>query len=99
MELERTKAVYTYRTATTITNVLSYMTITEYKYLSLEQRKQFLDQGWVRIPKAVPPENIARFTEDVWIRLGYDPDDKSTWTKEKVRRQPVPGPKRELNMH
>lgn len=43
-----------------------------------------MDHGWIRIEGAVPKENIARFTQDVWVRLGYDPNDKSTWIKEKV---------------
>ena len=61
------------------------MAITEYKYLSEEQRAHFLKHGWVRIPDAVPKENIEKFTEHVWVRLGYDPEDRSTWDKEKVR--------------
>lgn len=47
-------------------------------------RKQFLEKGWVKIENAVPLENIKRFSEDIWIRLGYDPNDKTTWIKEKV---------------
>ena len=61
------------------------MLASDYKFLSVEQRKHFLEHGWIRIPKAVSPGYIQRFTEDVWIRLGYDPDDKATWKKEKVR--------------
>ena len=64
------------------------MAITEYKYLSAEQREHFLAHGWVRVPKAVRPEYLRAFTENVWVRLGYDPDDKSTWDKEKVRLRP-----------
>lgn len=52
--------------------------------LSAEQRQHFLDHGWVRIPKAISPEMIDRFAGNVWIRLGYDKDDKSTWTREMV---------------
>ncbi|KAI0041388.1 hypothetical protein FA95DRAFT_1565428 [Auriscalpium vulgare] len=48
------------------------------------QRAQFLEHGWVRIEGGVPPANIAHFSENVWVRLGYDPDDKSTWQKEKI---------------
>ena len=66
------------------------MAITEYKYLTLEQREHFLAHGWVRIPRAVREEYLKAFTENVWVRLGYDPDDKSTWTKEKVRVLPRP---------
>jgi len=69
------------------------MAITEYKYLSTEQRAHFLEHGWVRIPQGVPKENIDKFTENVWVRLGYDPEDKSTWDKEKIhmpRHQEIP---------
>ncbi|KAJ3477671.1 hypothetical protein NLI96_g10305 [Meripilus lineatus] len=52
--------------------------------LSSEQREHFLEHGWLKVSKAVPPENIRRFTEDVWVRLGYDPDDQTTWTQEKI---------------
>ena len=61
------------------------MAITKYQYLTPEQREHFLQHGWIKIPKAVKEEYLKAFTENVWIRLGYDPDDKSTWTKEKVR--------------
>ena len=60
------------------------MAIAEYKYLTPEQREHFLQHGWVKIPKAVKEEYLKAFTENVWVRLGFDPDDKSTWTKEKV---------------
>ncbi|KAF8584672.1 hypothetical protein K439DRAFT_1633385 [Ramaria rubella] len=53
--------------------------------LTDEQRTHFLEHGWLRIPKAVPPEHIARFVGDVWIRLGYDREDPSTWVEEKFR--------------
>lgn len=60
------------------------MAISEYKYLTPEQREHFLEHGWVQIPKAVKEEHRRAFTENVWVRLGYDPEDKSTWAKEKV---------------
>ncbi|EJF60388.1 hypothetical protein BD309DRAFT_868296 [Dichomitus squalens] len=60
------------------------MAITEYKYLTPEQREHFLEHGWVKIPKAVKAEYVKAFTENVFVRLGYDPEDKSTWTKEKI---------------
>ncbi|THH08899.1 hypothetical protein EW146_g8844 [Bondarzewia mesenterica] len=52
--------------------------------LTPEQREQFLAHGWIRIEGGVPKENIERFLENVWVRLGYDPDEKSTWLKEKI---------------
>ena len=60
------------------------MAITEYKHLTPEQREHFLEHGWIRVPKAVKEEYLKAFTENVWVRLGYDPEDKSTWTKEKA---------------
>ena len=65
------------------------MAITEFRYLSPEQRTHFLEHGWVRIPKAVREEHLKAFTENVWVRLGYDPGDRTTWTKEKVRYNPI----------
>ena len=49
-----------------------------------EMRQHFLEKGWIKIENATSMENIKRFSDDVWIRLGYDPNDKSTWEKEKV---------------
>ncbi|KAH8073008.1 hypothetical protein BXZ70DRAFT_964092 [Cristinia sonorae] len=69
------------------------MNITEYKHLSANQRAHFLEHGWVRIPQGVPEENIDNFMENVWVRLGYDPNDMSTWEKEKIhmpRHREVP---------
>lgn len=81
----------TYSTAATA------MAVSEYKHLTPEQREHFLQHGWVKIPKAVKEEYLKAFTENVWVRLGYDPEDKSSWTKEKVGvlrsqlRNDVPG--------
>ncbi|OCH88280.1 hypothetical protein OBBRIDRAFT_96845 [Obba rivulosa] len=69
------------------------MATKEFKHLTPEQREHFLEHGWVKIPKAVLEEHLTRFTENVWVRLGYDPDDKSTWQKEKIhmpRHREVP---------
>ncbi len=66
------------------------MAATEYKHLTPEQREQFLQHGWVKIPKAVKEEHLRAFTENVWVRLGYDPEDKSSWTKEKVALYAAP---------
>ena len=32
----------------------------------------------------MPEEHLQRFADDVWVRLGYNPEDKTTWEKEKV---------------
>ncbi|KAF8583488.1 hypothetical protein K439DRAFT_1348404 [Ramaria rubella] len=60
------------------------MTIDKQSFLTPEQRMHFLERGWVRVPKAIPPENIEKFSHDVWVRLGYDKDDMSTWKEETI---------------
>ena len=59
--------------------------VQEYSVLTQDKRQHFLEKGWVKINNAVPMENIKKFSDDIWVRLGYDPKDKSTWVKEKVR--------------
>ncbi|KAH8927394.1 hypothetical protein BT69DRAFT_1347375 [Atractiella rhizophila] len=56
----------------------------EFKVLTPQQRAQWMERGWVKIESAVPKEHIERWTKDVWIRLNMDPNDKSTWTQEKI---------------
>ncbi|KAL5498099.1 hypothetical protein ACEPAH_2229 [Sanghuangporus vaninii] len=60
------------------------MAINEYKVMTPDLRKQFLEKGWVKIEGAISLKDIKKFSDDVWIRLGYDPQDKSTWEKEKI---------------
>ena len=51
-----------------------------------EQRVHFLEHGWVCISQAVPKEHIELYPKDtVWIRLGYDEYDPSTWEEERFR--------------
>ncbi|EJU05252.1 hypothetical protein DACRYDRAFT_46009 [Dacryopinax primogenitus] len=57
----------------------------EYKYLSEEQRAFFLKHGWIKIPQAMNPELRKLWLDDVWVRLGYDEHDPSTWTEEYVK--------------
>ncbi|PAV15566.1 hypothetical protein PNOK_0842400 [Pyrrhoderma noxium] len=69
------------------------MAIQEYSVMTPELRKQFLEKGWVKIEGAISLENIKSFSDDVWIRLGFDPNDKTTWEKEKIhmpRHREVP---------
>lgn len=37
--------------------------------------------GYCVVKKAFTREQAAKVTDDVWIRLGMDPNDKETWTK------------------
>ena len=56
-----------------------------YKYLTQDDIDHFLTHGWLHVPGAIKPEYVERFMKDMWIRVGYDPNDKSTWTNEYLR--------------
>ena len=47
-----------------------------------EQVNDFMENGFCRIPGAFTPEQASEFTKDVWLRLGMNPDDQSTWDRE-----------------
>ncbi|KAK7449293.1 hypothetical protein VKT23_013436 [Stygiomarasmius scandens] len=64
----------------------------EYQYLDAEQVDHFLEHGFVIIKNAFSREKAAEFTETMWIRLGLDPNDKSTWNQERIH---MPWHKRE----
>ncbi|KAL4959553.1 uncharacterized protein BDV14DRAFT_161093 [Aspergillus stella-maris] len=62
--------------------------------LTEEDKANFLKHGYIRVENCFTPEKAAQWTSDVWIRLGYSPTDKSTWTKERInmphhRSEPV----------
>ncbi|EGN98484.1 hypothetical protein SERLA73DRAFT_161227 [Serpula lacrymans var. lacrymans S7.3] len=59
--------------------------VQEYKYLTPEQIDFFMENGYVVIKNAFSREKSAEWTKDMWTRLGYDPNDKSTWPKDKDR--------------
>ncbi|KAF7437128.1 hypothetical protein PC9H_003962 [Pleurotus ostreatus] len=64
----------------------------EYKYLSPEQVDKFLEDGYIVIKNAFTKEKAAEWTKSMWTRLGIDPDDKTTWYKERIH---MPWHKRE----
>jgi len=53
--------------------------------LSQAERDHFLEHGWIRIPNAIPKAIVDEWTKNVWVRLGWDEHDKSTWTEEYVK--------------
>ncbi|KAF9455536.1 hypothetical protein BDZ94DRAFT_1316130 [Collybia nuda] len=53
--------------------------------LTPEQHTHFLEHGWVKIPQAIPKEHVDLYTKDLWVRLGYDKNDPSTWEEETFR--------------
>jgi hypothetical protein len=50
-----------------------------YRVLTDEQAHHFLDKGYVVIHDCFTAEAAAEYTATIWTRLGYDPDDTSTW--------------------
>ncbi|KDQ54689.1 hypothetical protein JAAARDRAFT_49264 [Jaapia argillacea MUCL 33604] len=56
----------------------------QYQYLSDEQVNHFMENGFVVIKGAFTPEQSAQWINDIWVRLGMDPNDKSTWNQERI---------------
>ena len=55
-----------------------------YQALTEEQAQHFLDKGYVVIHDCFSREAAAELTSSVWTRLGYDPDDQSTWAEPSI---------------
>lgn len=55
----------------------------------------FMENGYVVIKNAFSKEKADEWTKDLWVRLGMDPNDKSTWVHEDGRVH-MPAHKREL---
>ena len=47
-----------------------------------EQRYHFLQHGWVKVPGGIPADHVQAWTSNAFVRLGWDPEDKSTWDVE-----------------
>ena len=56
-----------------------------YSHLTEQDRAFFLRHGWLRVPKSIQPKYIDAWMSDLWVRLGMDPNDKSTWTDEYLK--------------
>ena len=59
---------------------------------SAEQVDFFMENGYVVIKQAFTKERAAEWTKDMWTRLDLDPNDKSTWDRERIH---MPWHKRE----
>ncbi len=46
--------------------------------------RHFIEKGYVRVRGCVDRALAKRWTDEAYRRLGYDPDDRATWTKEIV---------------
>ena len=56
----------------------------QYKFLTEAQVDHFMEHGFVRLEGCFSASSAHEWTKDVWTRLGMSPDDKSTWTKERI---------------
>jgi len=56
----------------------------KYKYLTPGQVRNFWEHGFLRLESCFTREKAAEWTETVWKRLGMDPNDKSTWDRERI---------------
>jgi hypothetical protein len=63
---------------------MEYLKDRAYKHLTPEQVDHFMKHGFLRVPNAFSKEQAAAWTADVWHRLGMDPNDPSTWTRDRT---------------
>jgi hypothetical protein len=57
----------------------------QYQHLSTDERAHFLEHGWLKVANAIDPKYIEEWMADLWPRLGYDPEDKSTWKETYIK--------------
>ncbi|KAG6889360.1 hypothetical protein C0995_001425 [Termitomyces sp. Mi166 len=49
-----------------------------------EQVDRFLNDGFIIIKNAFTKQKAVEWTANIWIRLGMDPNDKTTWDRERI---------------
>ena len=60
------------------------MAAQEFQVLTPEDAQHFVERGYVKIKGCVDRDLAKRWTDEAYERLGYDPDDRSTWKEEIV---------------
>jgi hypothetical protein len=55
-----------------------------YEVLTTDEADQFVEQGFVKIGGCFSREAAAEYTATLWTRLGYDPEDRSTWAEPSI---------------
>ena len=53
-----------------------------YKHLTPEDVSHFLEHGWINVQNSMNKEYVDKWLDDLWVRLGMDEHDKTTWTTE-----------------
>ena len=56
----------------------------KFQVLTPEQAQHFVEKGYVLVKGCLDPELAEKWKAEAYVRLGYDPNDRSTWTKEIV---------------
>jgi hypothetical protein len=56
----------------------------DYQVITEAQAQQFVEQGFIAIRGCFTREAAAEYTSTIWTRLGYDPDDRSTWAESSI---------------
>lgn len=56
--------------------------------LSEADQAHFLERGYVIVRGAVPHANVQEWQQLAWKRLGIDPNDQSTWAKDRIHLPP-----------
>ena len=55
-----------------------------FQVLTDEQAQHFIEKGYVTVKGCLDRDLAKRWTDEAYGRLGYDPNDRSTWTKDIV---------------
>lgn len=56
----------------------------QYEYIDESQVAHFMQHGYLRLENCFTKAQAEEWTAHVWTRLGFDPNDKSTWTHERT---------------
>jgi len=56
----------------------------QFQVLTPDQRRHFVEKGYVTVNNCLDRSLARRWTDEAYARLGYDPVDRSTWSKDIV---------------
>ncbi|KAF9015008.1 hypothetical protein BDQ17DRAFT_1385827 [Cyathus striatus] len=56
----------------------------QYEYLTGEDIDHFMKYGYIVIKNAFTKEKASEWTQNLWVRLGINPNDTTTWDRERI---------------
>jgi hypothetical protein len=56
----------------------------QFQVLTPEQAQHFIEKGYVTVKGCLDRDLAKKWTDEAYGRLGYDPEDRSTWAKDIV---------------